>query len=174
MHTFEYARKSRVTMGNGRRLAVLLAVLACLGCEGSDRTAPGHDLTGMWEATGAECMLDPLPEDLDLPTGLPPEVSEQYRQLLDPANWESGLETTVRIVQTGDMLEIFDVEEIEEGDAFSGTVTGDSLEYSLSQDGAHIQGQGVIVSPALLEIEHVITLEEPAATVSCEFDAMRL
>lgn len=155
-------------------LAAMLAVLACLGCGSNDSAAPGHDLTGTWEATNAACESDLSPEALSLSMDLPPEVLEQFRQLLNPANWESELERTVRIVQTGDMLEIFDIEEIEEADAFSGTVTGDSLEYSLSQDGAYIEGKGVIVSPESLAIDYVIALEEPEVTVSCEFDVMRL
>lgn len=155
------------------KLVALLAVLVCLGCGSSDRIAPDHDLTGMWEATGAVCMSDPLPENLNLPPDLPPGASEQIRRLLDPARLEDGLEGAVRVVQTGDVLEIFEVEEVE-AEAFSGTVTGNSLEYSLSQDGVCIEGEGVIVSPDRLEIDHVLALEEFGATVSCEFDVVRL
>ena len=151
------------------RLAVLLAVLVCLGC--SDNDVPDYDLTGTWEAVDAACMSDVSPEDLDIPSDLPPEALDAIRQLLDPARWEDEIEGSVRIVQTGDMLEIFDVET---ATGFSGTVMGDSLEYSLSQDDVYIEGEGDIVSPERLEIEHTLSFEAAGATVSCRFDAVRL
>lgn len=159
-------------MNNGMGLAALLVVLVCLGC--SDHAALDHDLTGTWEVIDAACMSDLSPEDLGLPAGLPPEALEQVRQLLDPARLEDDIEGPIRVVQTGDMLEIFDVEETGEAEAFSGTVTGGRLEYSLSQDDVHIEGEGVIVSPDRLEIDHLIAFEmgqvQQKATVSCGFE----
>ena len=157
-------------MTKGTKLACMLVMLTCLGCGDRDRTALDYDLTGTWETVNAACVSGVAPEDLDIPSDLPPEALEEVHQLLSPANWESELEGPVRIVQTGAMLEIFDVEETP---AFSGTVTGNRLEYSLSQDGLYIEGEGDIASSDRLEIDHIFTFEV-GATVSCQFDAVRL
>ncbi|MDE0207479.1 MAG: hypothetical protein OXP66_15815 [Candidatus Tectomicrobia bacterium] len=157
-------------MTKGALLAFMLAVLTCVGCGGSDRDTPGYDLTGTWDTVNAACMSEATPGDLDLPSDLPPEALEEVRRLVDPANWESEIEGTVRVVQTGDMLEIFDSEETP---PFFGTVTGSRLEYSLSQDGLSIEGEGDIVSPDRLKIGHVITFEV-GPVVSCQFDVVRL
>jgi len=157
-------------MTKGTKLAFMLVMLTCLGCTDSDRTALDYDLTGTWETVNAACVSDAAPEDLDIPSDLPPDALEAIHQLLSPANWESELEGPVRVVQTGVMLEIFDVEE---APTFSGTVTDNRLEYSLSQDGLYIEGEGDIVSSNRLEIDHVLTFEV-GATVSCQFDAVRL
>lgn len=158
-------------MIKGTKLVAMLTVLVCLGCGDGDRAALDYDLTGTWEAVHAECLSDATPGDLELPPGLPTEALEAIHQLLNPAHWEAELEGTVRVVQMGAMLEIFGIEEAE---AFSGTVTGNSLEYSLSQDGLYIEGEGDIVSPDRLEIDHTIALEEAGVTMSCQFDAVRL
>lgn len=160
-------------MGKGTKLAAVLAVLACLGCGDNDRAALDYDLSGAWEAVDAACTSNLTPADLGLPADLP-EALPELRLLLDPAYWAYQIEGPVRLVQTGDRLEIFDVEALELTEVFAGTVTGNSLAYALSQDGVYIEGQGDIVSPSRLEIDHTITLEESGATVSCQFDAVRL
>lgn len=159
-------------MDKRTRLAALLAVLACLGCGNRDRAAPGYDLTGTWEAVNAACTPDLTPEDLGIPADLP-QAFPELQLLLDPAYWAQQIEGPVRIVQTGDTLDIFDVEAVDDAAAFAGTVMGNSLAYSLSQDGVYVEGEGDIVSPDRLKIDHVITLEETGATVSCSFDVVR-
>ena len=157
-------------MNKAARLAFMLAMLMCLGCSDSDRASLQYDLTGTWETVNAVC-VDASPEDLDIPPDLPPEALEAIHELLSSAHLESELEGTVRFVQTGDMLEIFDSEE--ETEPFSGTVMGARLEYSLSQDELRIEGEGVVVSPGRLEITHTLTLDV-GSVVSCQFDAVRL
>lgn len=142
------------------RLAALLAVWACLGCSDSNRAVLDYDLTGTWEVVDAACVSD-----------VPPEVLEINPQFWDPATWERELEGSVRVVQTGDMLEIFDFEEAE---TFAGTVTGNSLEYTLSQDDLFVEGEGVIMTADRLAIDHTFTLPAVGASVSCHFEALRL
>lgn len=149
-------------IGNGAKLTVLLMAVVCLGCSDDDsrrasRADTGYDLTGTWEAVNAQCMPD-----------LPTEV---LRHLEDPATWERQIEGDVRVVQTGDMLEIFDTE----AEApFSGTVTGDRLEYALSQDDLLIEGEGVIESADRLTVDHTFSFPEAGGSVSCQFDVIRL
>lgn len=93
---------------------------------------------------------------------------EVLRHLGDPATWKVAVESTVRIVQTGSMLKIFDT--AAEGEApFSGTVTGNRLEYTLSQDGLLIEGEGVIESSDRLAVDHTFTFPEAGGSVSCQF-----
>lgn len=146
-------------INKGMRLTALLAVLVCLGCSDSNRAKPDYDLTGTWEAVNAECMSD-----------LPMEV---LRHLGEPATWELEIEGTVRFIQTGDSLQIFDFEAEEEA-PFTGMVTGDRLEYALSQDDLLIEGEGVIVSPDRLAIDHTFAFPAAGGSVSCQFDAVRL
>ena len=153
-------------IGNGAKLTVLLMAVVCLGCSDNDSSRASradidydldYDLTGTWEAVNAQCMSD-----------LPTEV---LRHLEDPATWERQIEGDVRVVQTGDMLEIFDTE----AEApFSGTVTGDRLEYALSQDDLLIEGEGVIESADRLTVDHTFTFPEAGGSVSCQFDVIRL
>ena len=147
-------------MDKGMRLTVLLTMLVCLGCSSSNRVASDYDLTGTWEVVDAACVAD-----------VPPEVLEINPQFWDLATWERELEGSVRVVQMGSALEIFDFEEAE---TFVGTVTGDSLEYTLSQDGLFVEGEGVITTADRLAIDHTFTLPAAGASVACHFEAVRL
>ena len=139
----------------GKLVFLVVALVALAGC-GGDGAEGGHagpetpefDLTGMWETTESDCR------------SYSDDLSEAELAQVDPGLLAEGEELGSEIVQSGNRLEITD---IETGQQIEGTISGNRIEFEaslrLASDGVETD-LSMIGDGEALDADHISVTQE--------------